>query len=79
MTIESFVQNNLLLMQLENFQSGHHEMVSLTSDILISELIRNPMVASAQLHPVPNVIMVGVVGYWLLLRKYHQFVAASMK
>lgn len=66
-------------MQLENFQSGHHEMVSLTSDILISELIRNPMVASAQLHPVPNVIMVGVVGYWLLLRKYHQFVAASMK
>lgn len=41
---KSFVQNNLLLMQLENFQSGHHEMVSLTSDILISELIRNPMV-----------------------------------
>lgn len=41
-------------MQLENFQSGHHEMVSLTSDILISELIRNPMVASAPTPPRPK-------------------------
>lgn len=78
MTIESFVQNNLLLMQLENFQSGHHEMVSLTSDILISKLIRNPMIVSAQPYSAPNVIMVRLLGI-AIVEKYHQFVAASMK